>query len=189
MKTIKNLLLAAVLLLSYNFTFAQLSIEPALVIRPVSTVFGAGDFGLSAVTNYTLNKRFSVASYTSIINRFYQGGEINNVDVSYRMDINQLFGPGVQFHARKSVHSIYLMAGLGFTSFKEKLQNPELELDQSYSASHLGERFGLLYSWKRKVNEQINFTARAFIPIKVFETVYPDFLEMTLEAGLSISLN
>ena len=191
MKTIKKMLCICLMLLSYHISFAQLTLEPAITLKPLSNIFGIGDFGLSNLTNLPLNNKFSVASYTAISNRFYQvgleGGN-ENTDINYRVELKQLFGAGVHFNRAKSVHSIYALGGLGWISFKEELNNSELDLQQSYQASHFDKRLSLLYSWKRTVKEDMNFTLRTYLPFVTFEGIRPDFIEMTVELGLVFNL-
>ncbi len=191
MKTIIRMLSICLMLLSYHLSIAQLTLEPAITLKPLSNVFGVGDFGISNLTNLSLSSRFSVASYTAISNRFYQigvdGGNAKT-DINYRIELKQLFGTGIHFHRTKSIHSVYALGGIGWINFKEELNNSELNLQQSYQARHLDKRLAILYSWKRSLKEDMNFTLRAYLPFVTFEGIRPDFVEMTLEFGFVFNL-
>ncbi len=167
----------------------KLTIEPSVGIH---TNFGT-DLLLANLVQWNPTKRLSLAAHTSFnINNISQR-DFNHVKTNYNYSINQKFGAGTTFYAKKSSHTLLVMAGFKYTTFKETLDNPDFD-KVSVSISSFSPDYGLMYSYKRGLKKWF-FTFRTYIPLspwpaKGFDTDYIDGNRdnIALELGVGIRI-
>jgi hypothetical protein len=136
-----------------------LTIEPAIGFHTNFTT----DLLLSAMVQWSPKERLAFASHSSynINSPFLR--DFNFIKTDYNYSLNQKFGIGTTFYAKKSSHSFFLMGGVKYTAFQETLYNPDL-VKTSTSISAVSPDYGVMYSLK-KGGKKGYFTFRAYLPI------------------------
>lgn len=154
-----------------------LTIEPAIGIH---ANFGT-DLLISNLIQWNPKKRLSFASHSSFnINNLTQRS-FSYVKTEYNYSLNQKFGVGTTWYAKKRSHTFLLMAGVKYTAYKETLENPNLD-KASASISSLNLDYGMMYSFKRGWKKYF-FTGRFYLPLHPWLTKGADMnnLQGTLQ--------
>ena len=137
----------------------KLAVEPGIGIH---TNFGT-DLLIAGLLQWNPSKRLTIASHTSFnINNLFKR-DFNYVKTNYNYTFNQKIGVGTTFYCRRSAHTLLLMIGAKYTTFKETLDNPNLD-KVSASISALSPDYGLMYSYKRGWKKYY-FTGRMYLPL------------------------
>lgn len=139
-----------------------LTIEPAIGIH---TNFGT-DLLITNLVQWNPYKRWSFGAHTSYNINNIMLGEFNHVTTDYNYSLNQKFGAGMMFNRKKGSHTLMLMAGVKYTSYKETLDNPDLD-KASISISAFSPDYGIMYSAKRGWKKYF-FTYRMYLPLYPF---------------------
>ncbi len=166
-----------------------LTIEPGVGIH---ANFGT-DLLIANLVQWNPRKKLSLASYTSFnINNISQRN-FNHVKTNYNYSINQKFGVGTTFYMRKSANTFLLMIGAKYTTYKETLDNPNLN-KVSTSISALSPDYGVMHSFKRGWKKYF-FTSRFYLPLSPLltkgakiEYVQGTFRDIALEFGVGIKI-
>lgn len=137
----------------------QWTIEPGIGVH---TNFGI-DLLLTNLLQWNPRPGLSLASHSSYNINNPMMRDFNNIKTDYNFSINQKFGIGKTFYARKSTHSFFLMAGAKFTAYKETLENPGYE-QASFAVGSWSPDYGMMYSWKKGVKNCF-FSFRMYLPL------------------------
>lgn len=191
MKTI-TIVLTTILIYAYVAGWAQtsrLTIEPAIGIH---TNFGT-DVVISNLVQYNQSKNLSFGSYSAYnINNATQRN-FNLIKTDYNFSLNQKFGIGLTFTAKKFINTFFLMGGAKYTSFKETLNNPNLDR-VSTSVKSMTADYGVMYSVKRSKGRYY-LTTRFYLPLSPWlnRGAKIDYLQGTLrdislEVGVGIKI-
>jgi hypothetical protein len=167
----------------------KLTIEPGVGIH---TNFGT-DFLISNLVQWNPTKRLSLAAYSSYnINNIFQR-DFNYVKTNYNYSINQKFGAGTTLSGKKGTHTFLLMVGAKYTSFKETLDNPDIDR-VSTSITTLSPDYGMMYSLKRGWKKYY-FTGRFYLPLSPWltngthiEDIQGTLRDIALEVGMGIKI-
>jgi hypothetical protein len=200
MKTIKHLILL-LLLLAYFHGFTQrdslhvTGLKPKLTIEPaigIHTNFGT-DFLVTNLVQWNVQRHLTLSSHTSLNlnNPFIR--DFNYVKTDYNYSLNQKFGIGTTFYAKRSSHTLMAMVGVKYTTFKETLHNPDFN-EVTVSISAMSPDYGLMYSFKKGWKKYF-FTTRVYLPLcpwpgESFDTSYAEgnMNNIALEVGVGIKL-
>ncbi|HNR07823.1 MAG TPA: hypothetical protein PKM27_10955 [Saprospiraceae bacterium] len=203
MNSIKNICLLIAILFSMPLTaqrtFSSLSKEfntlPKLTLEPgvgIHTNFGT-DFLITTLIQWNWLDRLSFASHSSFnINNITQRS-FNGIKTRYNYSINQKLGLGTTFYTGGNSHSVLLMAGIKYTSYRETLEDARFE--PFGTAIHaLSPDYGLMYSHK-KIWKKYFFTYRMYVPLYPWPAKGSDLLylegnmdNIALEVGLGIRI-
>lgn len=172
-----------------HFLGLPLTIEPGIGIH---TNFGT-DLLLSILVQWNPVKRLALAAHSSYnINNLLQRN-FNGIQTVYNYSINQKFGAGATLYSKKSSNTFLLMAGVKYTSFRERLVTPDNK-NESASVSAFSPDYGLMYSLKKGVKNHF-FCFRMYvplypIPVKAFDTWAADgnINNIALEFGIGIKI-
>ena len=142
----------------------QFTIEPGIGIH---TNFGT-DIIISNLIQWNPQKHLSLASYSSynLNNPFKR--DFNGVKTEYNYSLNQKFGVGTTFYAKRSSNTFLLMAGVKYTAFKESLNSPD-NTKISAAIHSVSPDYGLMYSLKKGVKKYF-FSLRVYIPLYPWPT-------------------
>lgn len=170
-------------------TVPQLTIEPGIGIH---TNFGT-DVLVTNLVQWNPRKHLSIASHTSFnINNITQR-YFNGIKTDYNYSINQKFGIGTTFYAKKWSHTFLLMAGARYTTYRETLDDERFD-KVSTSISTFSPDYGLMYSLKRGWKKYF-FTYRMYVPlypwpIKGSNILYVDgnIDNIALEVGIGVKI-
>jgi hypothetical protein len=167
-----------------------LTIEPALVIQPNPM----SDLGLSAVVQWNLHKRVSLASRSVITANTVFGRDFNYVHTDYSYSIGQTIGIGTSLYGKHAAHTISLMAGIQYDATKETLNNPEFE-NISMSSNSLSPDAGLMYNVKVGKGK-VFFSYRMYIPLYPYPfkstditSIDGNMAKLSLEFGIGFRIN
>ena len=170
-------------------TVPQLTIEPGIGIH---TNFGT-DVLVTNLVQWNPRKHLSIASHTSFnINNITQR-YFNGIKTDYNYSINQKFGIGTTFYAKRWSHTFLLMAGARYTTYRETLDDERFD-KVSTTISALSPDYGLMYSLKREWKKYF-FTYRMYVPlypwpIKGSNILYVDgnIDNIALEVGIGVKI-
>lgn len=197
-------ILQLVVLLVYGYGFAQNTVSDTIkkqsVFRQISVEPGIGfhanhghDLLITTLLQWNPSKYLAFGSHSSYnINNPFQR-EFSGIKTEYNYSINQKFGVGLTLTAKKSTHTVFLMAGFKYTSFKETIIEPGLE-NNSTSINTWSPDYGLMYSYKLGLKKYF-FTMRTYIPLYPWgvKGTDPNYLDgnlnnIALELGIGIKL-
>jgi hypothetical protein len=167
----------------------QLTIEPGIGIH---TNFGT-DFLITNLVQWNPRKHLSLAAHSSFnINNIFQRA-FNGIKTNYNYSINQKFGAGTTFYAKRSAHTFLLMMGVKYTAFKETLIDPDNN-KISTAVSAVSPDYGLMYNLKKGTKKYF-FSFRMYVPlypwpVKDFNILYADgnLHNIALEFGVGIKI-
>jgi hypothetical protein len=167
----------------------QLTIEPGIGIH---TNFGT-DLLLTNLIQRNPGKHISIASHTSFnINNTTQR-YFNHIKTNYNYSINQKFGLGTTFYAKRWSNTFLLMAGVKYTTYRETLDDARFD-KISTTISAFSPDYGLMYSLKREWKKYF-FTYRMYVPLYPWPTKGSNILysdanmeNIALEFGIGIKL-
>ncbi len=170
-------------------TIRQLTIEPGIGIH---TNFGT-DFLVTNLVQWNPRKHLSIASHTSFnINNITQR-YFNGIKTDYNYSINQKFGIGTTFYAKRWSHTFLLMAGAKYTTYRETLDDERFD-KVSTTISTFSPDYGLMYSLKKEWKKYF-FTYRMYVPlypwpIKGSDILYADgnIDNIALEVGIGVKI-
>lgn len=170
-------------------SFTHWSVEPAIGIH---TNFGT-DLLITNLVQWNPSKHLAIASHSSfnINNPFIRN--FNGIKTDFNYSLNQKFGIGLTLTAKKSSHTILVLAGIKYTSYKETIDDPALEKN-SITINTTSPDYGIMYSYKQGLKKYF-FTFRTYIPlypwpIKGSDINYTDsnLNNIALELGLGIRI-
>jgi hypothetical protein len=172
-----------------KYPVRRITIEPAIGINPMPS----SDFLVTNLIQWNIKKRLSIVSHTSYAyNNSFQRN-INYVKTNYNYSLSQKFGIGTSLYLKNSSHTLSLLAGIKYDSFKETLENPEFE-KVSASINSTGPDVGLMYSLKIG-RKKYFFSYRMYIPLYPYPLKSSDINSMdgnmaniSLEFGFGIRL-
>ena len=142
-----------------HFSVRQLTIEPGVGIH---TNFGT-DLLITNLVQWNPKKRLAFASHSSYnINNIFLT-KFNGVSTEYNYSINQKFGIGTTFYAKRSSNTFLFLAGAKYTTYKETLVDPDKN-KVSASINSFSPDYGLMYSLKKGVKKYF-FSFRMYIPL------------------------
>lgn len=140
-------------------TIRVLTIEPGIGIH---TNFGT-DLLFTNLVQWNPKKRLAIVSYSSYnINNIFLT-KFNGVSTEYNYSINQKFGIGTTFYAKRSSNTFLFLAGAKYTTYKETLVDPDKN-KVSASINSFSPDYGLMYSLKKGVKKYF-FSFRMYIPL------------------------
>lgn len=140
-------------------TIRVLTIEPGIGIH---TNFGT-DLLFTNLVQWNPKKRIAIVSYSSYnINNIFLT-KFNGVSTEYNYSINQKFGIGTTFYAKRSSNTFLFLAGAKYTTYKETLVDPDKN-KVSASINSFSPDYGLMYSLKKGVKKYF-FSFRMYIPL------------------------
>jgi hypothetical protein len=170
-------------------TVRQLTIEPAIGIH---TNFGT-DLLVTNLVQWNPTKRLALAAHTSFNMNNPFKRNFNGIKTNYNYSINQKFGVGATFYAKKSSSTIFLMAGVKYTSFEETLNNPGNK-KVTASVHSTSPDYGFMYHLSKGVKKYF-FSFRMYVPLypwpaKKFDITYTDgnMNNIALELGVGIKI-
>ncbi len=175
--------------LKTSYQLDTLTTEPGIGINP----YPSSDFIVSNVIQWNLKRRLSLISYTtySANNAFER--TFNYIINDYNYTLSQKFGIGTTFYIKKSSHTISLLGGIKYDSYKETLDNPEFE-KVSVSFTSVSPDFGLMYNLKMG-RKKYFFSYRMYIPLYPYPLLTSDVLasdaniaNVSMEFGVGIRL-
>lgn len=169
--------------------FRYMTIEPAIGIH---TNFGT-DLLITNLVQWNPTRRLSLAAHSSYnINNIAQR-DFNFIKTEYNYSLNQKFGVGRTFYAKRSSHSFFVMGGVKYTAFKETLYNPDFDKVSS-SVSAISPDYGIMYSLKKGVKNWF-FSFRMYIPLYPWPTKGSNIQyidanrdNIALEAGIGVKI-
>lgn len=152
------LLVLLTMLMARNSS-AQITISPAIGLH---TNYGK-DLLMTNLVQWNPKKRLALAAHTSFnINNPFKR-TFNGIKTNYDYSINQKFGIGTTFYAKKSTSTFLLMAGVKYSAFKESLTTPDNKAVSSTINSTTPD-YGLMYSFT-KGNRNTFFSFRMYVPL------------------------
>lgn len=175
--------------------FNKPSVAPQLTLEPgigIHTNFGT-DFLITNLIQWNPLARLSIASHSSFnINNITQR-YFNGIKTNYNYSINQKFGIGTAFYTKRRSHTLMLMFGAKYTTYRETLDDERF--DKAGTAIRtLSPDYGLMYSQK-KMWKKYFFTYRMYVPLYPWPTKGSDILyiesnmeNIALEAGIGIRI-
>lgn len=172
-----------------SLAIRQFTIEPGIGIH---TNFGK-DLLLTNLVQWNPKKRLSIAAHSSIAINNPLKRKFNGITTDYNYSLNQKFGAGTTLYAKRSSHTILLMAGLKYTAYQETLVSPD-DGEVSAAVSGFSPDYGLLYSLKKGVKKYF-FSARLYLPLYpwpakdfTISTADGNMNNISLELGIGIKI-
>lgn len=172
-----------------QYTISELTIEPGIGINPYPTT----DFIVSNVLQYNLKRRLSIFSYTTYNANNAFVHTFNYITNDYNYTLSQKFGIGTTFYAKKASHTISLLGGIKYETYKETLDIPAFE-KVSVSFSSVSPDAGLMYNLKIG-RKKYFFTYRMYIPLYPYPLLTSDILatdaniaNISMEIGVGIRI-
>jgi hypothetical protein len=151
------------------------------------------DLIISNLVQWNINKRLSIASYTSYSYNNAMQRNFNYINTNYNYTLSQKFGIGTSLYTKHSSHTLTFLAGIRYDAFKETLENPDFE-KVTASVSSVNPDPGLLYNLKIGKKKYF-FSYRMFVPLYPYPFISSDIwslsdnmYNLSLEFGLGIRL-
>lgn len=167
----------------------ELIIAPAIGLN----VYSMGDFLISNVVQWNINKRLSISSYSSYAYNNAVKRDDNYIRTDYSYSLNQKFGIGTSLYNKRSSHTFSLMAGVKYDAFQETLHNPEFET-VSASVQAVSPDLGLMYHLQKGMKKCF-FSYRMYIPLYPYPFHSSDITSITgnlgnitMEFGIGVNL-
>ena len=152
-----------------------------------------GNFLVSNIVQWNIEKRLSIVSYTSYAYNNAMDRDFNYIRTDYNNSLSQKFGIGTSLYGKRSSHTFSMMAGIKYDAYQETLHNPEFE-PVIASVKSVSPDFGLMYNWKIGKGKCF-FSYRMYLPIypyplKSFDiwTLDGNLANITMEFGMGIRL-
>jgi hypothetical protein len=146
-----------------GYPFRKLSIEPAIGLR-VSSAFGMVDLQLSALVQYQVNKRLSLASHTAFSYDIKKFVAFKNVNPKYSFTTYQKFGVGTSVYTKNTAHTFFLLAGGKYFAYSGSVENPKLEDKIQTKFRTFSFDKGLMYNLKVGRSSPY-FSTRLYVPV------------------------
>lgn len=175
--------------LKTRYNLDTLTIEPGIGINP----YPSSDFIVSNVLQWNLQRRLSIISYTTYSANNAFNRTFNYITNDYNYTLSQKFGIGTTFYAKKSSHTISILGGIKYDTYKETLDKPAFE-KVSVSFESFSPDFGLMYNLKMG-RKKYFFSYRMYIPLYPYPLLTSDVLasdaniaNVSMEIGVGIRL-
>ncbi len=169
---------------------SRLSIEPGLGISPLPIV----DMSLSNIIQLGITKRMSLIAYTSWKENNLFLRKFNYIESTNNHTFTQKFGMGTSRYTKRSIHTLSMLMGLKYESYRETLNNPEFE-KVSVSSATWSPDLGLMYNLKLG-RKKYFLSYRMYIPLYPYpaktvdlNAVDGNLADVSLELGVGIRLN
>lgn len=170
-------------------TVRQLTIEPGIGIH---TNFGT-DLLFTNLVQWNPKRRLAIVSHSSYNINNILLTTFNGIATEYNYSINQKFGVGTTFYAKRSSSTFLFMAGVKYTYFKETLVDADNN-KVSAGVHSFSPDYGLMYSLKKGVKKYF-FSFRMYVPLypwpaKDFNTSVLDgnMNNTSLELGVGVKI-
>jgi hypothetical protein len=160
------------------------TLEPAVGMR-VSAAFGLVDIQVSCLTQYTINRRLSVASHTAFSFDLNTFKAFKNIDQKYSVTVFQKFGIGTTLYTKRTSHSFFLMAGGKYFTYSGSIKNPRLEDNVQSKFNTFSFDKGLMYNLKIGRGSPY-FSGRIYAPI--FDGKWIAIENAAVELGVGFQL-
>jgi hypothetical protein len=172
-----------------GYPVSKVTVEPAIGLNPMPS----SDVLITNLIQWNIKKRLSIVSHTlySVNNAFQRNN--NYVRTNYNYSLSQKFGIGTSLYLKNSSHTLSILAGIKYDSFKETLENPEFE-KFSASLSTSGPDVGLMYGLKIGKKKYF-FSYRMYIPLYPYplkttdtNSIDGNMANLSMEFGFGIRL-
>jgi hypothetical protein len=160
------------------------TLEPAIGMR-VSAAFGLVDIQISCLTQYTINRRLSVASHTAFSFDLNTFKAFKNIDPKYSVTTFQKFGIGTTLYTKQTAHSIFLMGGGKYFTYSGSINNPKLEDKIQSKFSTFAFDKGLMYNLKIGRGNPY-FSGRIYAPVFDGKWIAVENAAVELGAGFKL---
>jgi hypothetical protein len=166
-----------------KYPYRELSVEPALGTS-LSSAMGKPDIQLSALIQYSYNKRFSILAHTSLLNGF-NTAYVPDVKQNYTLSASQKFGIGTSLYTNRTSSGFFLIGGFKYQAYSGTLENNQLPEKVTTETSSLTPDYGLMYNLKSG-RKKYYFSGRMYIPLT--DGSYGAIENASLEFGIGIKL-
>jgi hypothetical protein len=172
-----------------NLADRKLTIEPGIGI----TLYPMPGLLVSNLLQWNINKRLNIVSYTSYSynNAFLR--DFNFIETNYDYSLGQKFGIGTSRYTKHSSHTLSLMGGIKYDTFKETLNNPEFE-KVTVLVKSVSPDVGLMYNLKIGTKKYF-FSYRMYIPLYPYpfkssdiNSIDGNLANVSMEFGFGIRL-
>lgn len=166
-------------------------IAPALSINPAKATMGVANVGLGVLTTYQAHNNWVLGNYTMFQNvwAYPHSGFNTNLQTSYNVNFNHLYGGGYAFHGKKSINFLQFLVGLNYHQYRESIDNAALNLAYTYtSPAYVGLNYGLMWNSRKRVGKKVEFTIRYFFPLRNGLAMVDNVNQSALDIGVNIRL-
>ncbi|AZA83107.1 hypothetical protein C1637_19830 [Chryseobacterium lactis] len=144
---------------------------------------------LSVMVLHSLDHRFSIASHSMLSFLLFENTP-DYITTNYNYSLSQKFGVGYSLYGkrRKARHSLFVLGGIRHITFKETMENPDLDKITVSTRSTVAD-YGLMYEFSLG-KKRYTFDTRIYCPLSPIQ-YYPQGTLTNLvylEMGIGIKL-